>query len=364
MSDQHVTRETLARLQRRELPPDELMPALLHLGSCPDCIGHVEAGDVDAVRRAIVSGADRGESEHLDPATQLIPYVDAVLDPAEVEIVESHVDDCAMCRRELEDLLLQREPRRSSRAWMIALAAAIAAIVVAIAAFVGRTDPETIAPRVIKVIAPPAIETRGPTARTHRYDNAQWEKLVVDAVTQKRLTFPATRGELSPAPDVLRNSGEIAGGGLSPAGVVLEDARPELAWKSSDGATYTVSVYDGETEVVRSEPLKGSRWRPARALPRGRTLAWQVEVARGNDLQILPAPPAPPALFRIITENEQRELREAVTNFPSEHLLHAVLYARAGLRSNATDALRRAAASGDGDARAMLEGPGVGRGTR
>lgn len=356
MSDQHVTRETLARLQRRELPPDELMPALRHLGTCPECMARVEAGDVDALRRAIVSGTDRGESEHLDPATQLIPYVDAVLDPAEVEIVESHVDECAMCRRELEDLLLRREPRRSSRAWMIALAAAIAAIVVAIAAFVGRTDPETVAPRVVKVVAPPAIETRAPAVSTHRYDNAQWEKLVLDAVTHKRLPFPATLAELNPAPDVLRNSGEVAGGGLSPAGVVLEDARPELRWKASEGATFTVSVYDGEKEVARSEPLKESRWRPARALPRGRTLAWQVEVARGNDLQILPAPPAPPALFRIVTENEQRELREAVGSFPAEPLLHAVLYARAGLRSNAVEALRRAAAEGDADARAMLEG--------
>jgi len=45
----------------------------------------------------------------------------------------------------------------------------------------------------------------------------------------------------------------------------------------------------------------------------------------------MPAPPAPPAIFRIISQRERDELVRARAEAGDDHLLLALLYARAGI---------------------------------
>jgi hypothetical protein len=83
-------------------------------------------------------------------------------------------------------------------------------------------------------------------------------------------------------------------------------------------------------------------WTPDRPLQRGLTYAWQVRVV-GQDV-IIPSPPAPPALFRIVDEETASEAAEARRRFPGDHLLLGLLCARAGLRRCAADELAHHAA--------------------
>jgi hypothetical protein len=74
-------------------------------------------------------------------------------------------------------------------------------------------------------------------------------------------------------------------------------------------------------------------------LSRGKTYAWQVEVHRGASVELLPAPPEPQALFRVLDERSSAELAEARRRFPDDHLLLGVLEARFGLQQEARDDL-------------------------
>jgi hypothetical protein len=102
--------------------------------------------------------------------------------------------------------------------------------------------------------------------------------------------------------------------------------------------------------------LNVAEWMPDSPLPRGRTYQWQVELRNGTP-QILPAPPDPPAAFRVMDEPSFRELTVAQRERPDDHLLLAVLYARAGAQSDAAKELAayRAAHADDVVARQLAE---------
>jgi hypothetical protein len=72
-------------------------------------------------------------------------------------------------------------------------------------------------------------------------------------------------------------------------------------------------------------------------------LQWQVEVRRKNSRTILPAPPIPPAIFRVLETAAHEELEVARAAHPSDHLLLGILYARDGLRADAERELGQAA---------------------
>ncbi|HYI10802.1 MAG TPA: hypothetical protein VEK57_17210 [Thermoanaerobaculia bacterium] len=367
MSDSHVTRETLTRLRQHELQPQELTDALRHIGTCSAC-ALLAAPAIDAADlHAAITTPEVG---HLDPLGQLIPYVDRALDTADREIVESHLQDCAMCRAEVDDLraLAGRKAMRrwtertartarpaADRGRLLALAAAIVVVAFLIAVFF-RTRPAGVTPPLQRpevrgtVPVPPPVQPAPPPRPT----NPRWERLVADAVVRGRLPYPADLAELDPPPDVLRGTEGSAKAELSPAGVVIDETRPELRWEGREGAAYVAWIYEGETEIARSGRLTAPRWRPGRALPRGRTYTWQVEVEQNGATVILPAPPAPAAMFRILTDEQSSEIRSARAQQPDDHLLHAVLFARNGQRAEAEAALRRAAAAGNADAKAML----------
>lgn len=336
MSENHVTPAMLQRLRRQELDSAELLKVVRHLGDCSECARKADAW----VPSRLTLAEDLGnEPEHLDPETQLFPWVDGTIDDVGRLIVETHLEDCPICRAEAEDLRRLRRaaprPRRAQRWWTIA--AALALITGAIVVSRRPPPPE----------ASPSPRTTPRTAPVS-YANAEWNALVAEAVRTRRLPAATGLAELSPGTDPLRGgeSGEAAS--LSPAGVVAATARPRFRWPAADGrATYTVAVFDGSSEVAASGVLTAAEWTPPSDLPAERTLAWQVEVTSGGKHFIIPTPPAPPALFRIASAADRAQIDAARSRYPHDHLLHAVLYARAGLTAEADAALQRAAAAGD-----------------
>jgi Putative zinc-finger len=342
----HVTGEKLRRLGRRELTPREIAEVLRHVGACRECAraAAAEAGrHPDSLQRTIFD--DEGPW-HPEPA-DIAAYADGTAGPAEREIVASHLEDCALCREDVQDLATLRRWRSRRRAWRIAIAAAAAIIAVVISVVLllsRRHEPgplPTSAPVVTTQPSTTVTTIPEPQQPPRRYANAEWEQLVRTAEKSGRLSI--ARG-IDATPAVLRGPGGKTTMELAPSGVVLDETRPRFSWPSRDGAMYVVSIYSGDEPVAQSEALTETRWTPAVPLARGRTYVWQVQATRDPQglREIIPAPPAPPAMFRIVSKRDHDELAEAMRLHPDDHLLHAVLYARAGLREETLHALSRA----------------------
>ncbi|HYC91726.1 MAG TPA: hypothetical protein VEO54_21080 [Thermoanaerobaculia bacterium] len=300
--------------------------------------------------RALVESLEQGE-EHLDYETHLAPYVDGAIGAVEREIVESHVEDCAMCRRELEDLLLHAQRARGgglkpALRWL----ALAAAVVVAIGVAVVMRRPEPV-PAVVPVVRSSPPPAPAPAPAPPSYANPEWARLVERALTEGRLPEPAIAVAMATG-DTVRGSGESSRAELRPSGVVVETARPTLEWQATPGATYDVVVFSGEEEIATSGPLTEPRWTLRQDLPRGRTYVWQVEVTRGQSRTLLPSLPTPPPAFHVLGAQGLAELEEARKRHPEDRLLLAVLAARHGL---AAEARRQLSSSPDPRVQRLLQ---------
>lgn len=359
----HLSRDTLTRIRRRAVGGEELVETLRHVSICDECSSQVTAGI--GFPAEVVPELDE---QHLDPDAHIIPYVDDAVDRADREIIETHLDDCAMCRNEVADLRPYSRTQRQ-RTWIattFAIAAMLAAVALALLfSSVDQMRPDKATARVAthpkpddRVDPQPAASqpAQSRPAATQAADAptqpapAPRHPLVAEAIERERLPYPADLAELNPPADILRGGGSEELPRLTPAGIVVADSRPRFSWPAYEGAAYIVSIFEHEQEVARSARLTQPRWRPARAMRRGRTYVWQVEVLLSNANVLLPAPPAPPAMFRIAGEAQVRDIHAALERFPKDHLLHAVLYAKSGLVDDARAALRRAVDAGDADA--------------
>lgn len=343
----HMDDALLDRLTRRDVDEEELRAIEQHFADCSACAQR--AADRAGAARAQLRGHFLADApaplEHPD-RDELARFTRRALDPAAAEIVEAHLDECEACVRIIGEMRIRRRVV-ARRAWVTAAAAAI--VIAILAALLTRRTaaPPTVEPAVVKQEpsdgrteppAPPGVQI------ATRYANPEWNALVQDATETGRLVLPRNLGELRGDVDVIRGSG-AEGEHLSPAGKVVDDVRPEFSWPPRQGATYTVFVFDGDRQIARSAALHTPRWTASSDLPRGRTLTWQVEAERGENIETIPRPPAPAARFRVITKEEQRDLARARELHPRDDLLLGLLYARAGMFDDARASMERAAKS-------------------
>jgi anti-sigma factor RsiW len=163
----------------------------------------------------------------------------------------------------------------------------------------------------------------------------------------------AARGQLlGPAAPTRRSepgvaSREPAFAVRGPVATALRDSRPVFTWTAAPGASgYRVHVVDASLDVVAdSDRLTTTTWRPERPLPRGRALQWQVEAETASGPVLTPVPPAPEALFRIVTTEEAARVDGEVAAVGGSSLAAAWILARAGLRDEAAAALAALAAA-------------------
>lgn len=262
---------------------------------------------------------------------ELFAFVDGTLSPPELEIVESHLEDCRLCREDVEELR-RLKPRARVR-WVFAAAAAIVLAALSVLLIPNRTaaPPEGVRRAVLKRQAAPAA----PAA------HGRWSALV-DGALANGMQRPAILDEVQFEGESLRGTApSSAGHVITPAGTVIDDARPVFRWVSSSDAPVVVYVFRGSAEVARSPRLTGLQWQAERDLPRGATYRWQVAVQEGGEERIIPAPPQPPAGFHIAGEKEHAELSEATRLFPDDPLLLGILYAKSGLLGTAEKEIER-----------------------
>ena len=312
--NEHVTEEALRRAMSGQ-EPDAKLALLRHLASCEECA---------AIGRRVAENDLQAMTRHLTSA----------LDDADADA-------------------LHAQRHRRARIYAIAASVASAAPLSGVVIMTRRPAQEQpIAARPPASSTQPTPTTTAATTTTREID-PELQQLVARAVEQRTLPFPAVLATLSMPGDVSRGR-TVDAKHVSPAGVILEESRPRFSWPSTKNATYVVFVFDGEREVMQSKALSRNEWTPATDLPRGRTLAWQVEIRVDGATSILPSPPAPPALFRVITRKEARDLARAKTLHGDDPLLLAVLYARSGLRNAALEQLRLAAGKGSAGAEQIL----------
>jgi hypothetical protein len=290
---QHVTVDDLTRFRTGALPADEALRVGRHLAECRGCAA--------AGRRS------------QDAARASEGFRSALLDDTPAE-------------------------RRLGPRWMQA-AAAIGVIGIVAALLyraISATSPAPGRPAHVQI-------PRSLTARTD-YGNAGWSSLVNQAMESGRFALPDLT-DLRPSGGTVRSSDDRGAQKLDPRGVVVETDRPRFSWPATPrGSMYRVVIYRGEREVMSSAELKKTTYVPERPLDRGAIYQWQVLVTNTDGtMEVLPSPPSPPALIRVLSAADAANLAEARRRFPADPLLAGVLEARAGLIDEARRDLAAAA---------------------
>lgn len=124
---------------------------------------------------------------------------------------------------------------------------------------------------------------------------------------------------------------------IAPVGVVVSNNRPTLRWQPLKGAiSYTVSVFDSDfNRVLKSAPQTATSWIAPLALQNGKLYSWEVTAMRDNQEITSPVAPAPQARFKILESERVREIEAIRKQQAGAHLTLGVLYARAGLLTEA-----------------------------
>jgi hypothetical protein len=167
----------------------------------------------------------------------------------------------------------------------------------------------------------------------------------VDPVVQRRLARALAAGELA-LPDDLASLGAGAASSapastfvpLAPLGTRVLDERPLFRWRpAAEPAAYVVTVVDASGQpLVVSPALRDEQWRPPRALPRRRTLAWWVETRpRGRGAE--PERSAP-ARFSVLGVEDLAWVERELVAGGGSRLVAAVLYAEVGALDEASGA--------------------------
>ncbi len=278
-------------------------------------------------------------AEHPDEVT-FSAFTDGTLDALEREAVEEHLAGCPICREDAADLKSMRASltgtgrrRNNMSLWLLAAGLAAAALLGGIL-YLRPTAPAPLVP--VQVL---------------RYRNAEWNDLLRTVRAGGRLDKPAVLRSLTTTPDIVRGS-QTSGirGTFQPSGTVVESRQPHFSWPSADGARYVVTIGTGMGEVTHSDVISESQWTPPAPLPRGLTYMWQVEVRRASGSQVIPAPPHAELLFSILDERSAEEIERARREYPADHLLAGLLYARAGVEDRAREELEAWATAHPGDA--------------
>ncbi|HYC58439.1 MAG TPA: zf-HC2 domain-containing protein [Thermoanaerobaculia bacterium] len=315
-----------------------------HIAQCSECalmfrdvlsLPHVVAF-IDA---ALPPGHD--DADHLDD-DEIADFAAGALRGEERQRVLEHLHDCVDCRNEVAVLRrwATRRRLRSALTSSAFLAIAASVLVVSVTTFVvhDRTSvPEvrrtvTGTPRV-SAARPPAPAAPSALPEPPHVGNAmspEWRALVDRARRTGELPFPRDLRDLAARDSFRGGASEPGADHVWPRSTAVTHVKPRFVWQAVAGAEYIVTL-NSDRGVTRSETLRESEWRPSVPLTRGTTYSWQVDVKKGDEVFSIPAPPAPPAIFRVITSREADEIDRAARHFADDHLLLGLLHAKAGL---------------------------------
>jgi anti-sigma factor RsiW len=325
---QHATADELRKLRRRELDAIAIVTLTRHLAVCESCavLARSNAGGTSLV-------AAMRQASHPDLEEELFPYVDGTLDAERSQWIEEHLRDCKRCTEDVADARWERARLRRGPRRMVAWSAVAAAAVGAFIVITLRRQPAPVIPK----SHPVRVALQAPLTKPD-----EWSLIVSRALTERKLDPPPVWIRARREPETLRGTGTAEHVTLAPEAVVVATTTPRFHWPSRGVERAVVSVYDGRDLVAKSSPTASSSWTPEKPLARGRTYAWQVELTSGNERRVMPQPPDPPAMFSIVDETSWNEIERARRERPADHLLLAILEARAGLKRDSLDDFAKA----------------------
>jgi hypothetical protein len=315
----HLSNGQIDGFRRGTLAGDELAAVIRHLADCRECGAKARAA-------AFAVASELAGEDHPD-VDELFAFADGTLDRARRLEIEEHLRDCTRCSEDVADARRENarlHPRQP--VWRLAVAAAIG-IVVAGAAF-WLTRP------VALITRPPRLIVHIPLPPTR----SEWDPIVSEARRARAVPMPTIVRELRGTSDTLRGPGSAAAKlDMHPIGVVVASQQPAFTWRAQSGERYIVTVVCDDAVAAKSAAIATGTWTPAKPLPRGANCVWQLE--RLSDHAILPSPPAPQPMFRVLDARTLAEIARAGSQTPRDDLAIGLLYARAGVRDAAEEHL-------------------------
>ena len=344
----HLTSLDFALLRSGQASEEKAASLRRHLLTCTECAALARnepslMSAAVALQAAFAEAAEEHSSED-----DLAAFADGSLSASRREEVAAHVDRCAGCRDEVNDLsawIRTSAPRR--RGWPAWIAAAAAAIAIAFLLLQpsGRTTERPDAPSRPKTRVQLPAST--PAVRVPEQRAPEWDALMTEVRRTGVLPVPEEIRELAASDSYRGESHEGREGGVWPAATAIDEQRPAFRWQAIPGARYSILLVEQDGREVASSPtLAKPQWTSDVVLERGKTYRWQVTAMTKGETLILPTPPAPPAIFRVLSEAAHAELANAKRLAPDDHLLLGVLHARNGV----VDTARRELASVRGSA--------------
>jgi hypothetical protein len=332
----HLTPDEIHRFVAHSLPPERVT----HATRCATCLAAArERYDRAAAGRAVAATLleDDGQDEHLT-TEEISRFARGESIGNAREIVESHLEWCPRCADDVEHTHLRSV--RSRR--VAAIAATLAAGAIGLGAWLFRAPQTT--PRALPTSRPPVARVAD-----------LWAPRVASARAAGRLAMPDVIKTLRPERGALRGtSASPAHVTLRPAGSVVEDDRPTFRWNRIERAVcYRVLLFEGTRQVMTSEKIATTSWQPPQPLKRDATYEWQLIATLPRSELAVPAPPAPPALFRVLSHSTREDIEAARRAHPGDRLLLGILYAEAGVLDRAEEELRAYADAHRDDANAV-----------
>jgi anti-sigma factor RsiW len=399
---EHLSQKQIEDYSQNRLSAAELLAASDHLGECEACRSRVEAGlDVDAAFFAMRDEAFDGNAGAHLTSEQTAEYVDKNLTGDELQFVTDHLSSCEQCAFAVDDLRAFRNEiapsldrefgpahdvavvretwwRRFGSLFRVSPVPAFgaAALAILLLSFIGwmmwrsskeqtrevvaaptpsLQPPPSVAPSV-RVQPEPApivaqlndgtgvlsLDQQGKLSGAEDLPPAYQELLRKTLTSQRIERSSQLQGLTRPPSSLMGANEEREFSVLAPAGVVLISDRPAFRWSRLEGATgYVVEVYDEQFKKVTASPtITTLSWTATQPLSRGQVYSWQVKAVKDGQEVKVPRPPAPQAKFRVIDQGRLNEILAAEQAYGSSHLTLALLYARAGILSEAERELR------------------------
>ena len=347
----HVTDTEIATFRARQLPADALVAFADHLADCDECRQRTAiVSDARDAERALgeVLGFDQDRDPHV-PELEIHAFVDGTVDESRRVAIAAHIASCRACAAEVSDLreFIQSSARPTRRrTWTYALAAAAVLVLGAAFGLMMRTPQAVQVAALADIGGEVTLDSRGTLGGTGTLAPEDHDR-VQDALANGRLSIPAAIATLSGERGTLRGTSDavvfrVAG----PLGTVVLETQPALRWTPAAGASsYVVTLQNEESgQTTSSPPLTDTSWTPGSALAQGATYTWQVVAKTGASETVAPAPPSPPARFRVTTAADAARLAA----LPPSHLVRGVAYASAGLLDDAERELAALAAANPG----------------
>lgn len=382
--NKHLGENELKNYGESELSPREFLRVQTHFEICEDCRRRLDEMFPNIAEREesflIEDLRDElADDFHLNYDEYLKPFIYETISAVDKEIVESHVEVCAVCREDLRDLLSfhrelaqEKEIRELSKAnwwtnltdWISApnhkaIWLAFASIILIIGAgliwfFVSRSSNEVvqnpansgnfqtnqIAPNTNSNETVIEANQNANLPKTNSNTANQNTDLPQKEVEMASLVFPKALNNLRfNESETLRGNddGETQKiSAISPNGKVIRSSSPVLAWQNVPNLqTFEVTIFDNDfNRVAKSDAVSGNSWRVP-SLAKGKIYQWQVTgkavSADGKTTNYLGQ-----GKFYIVSERDENRINQA-----KNALEKGRAFAEAGLLTEAAGEFRK-----------------------